>query len=161
MLILKEGEMREIKKILYPVDFSENSYHVLPYVISLSNKYNAQIYILYVADDLRRYAGIHVPHPSISQIIKEAMASANKMLDQICDENLKGCPNFQKRILSGDPRREIIKMIDDEKIDLVVMGTQGKKGIERAIFGSVAEYVVKNSKVPVLTVNPSKTEKAS
>ncbi|MEW5910836.1 MAG: universal stress protein [Thermodesulfobacteriota bacterium] len=151
--------MKEIKRILYPVDFSENSYHVLPYVISLSDKYNAQVYILYVVDDLRRYAGIHVPHPSISQIIDEAMAAGKKMLNQICDEHLQRCPNFQKRIVSGDPRKEIMKMIEDEEIDLVIMGTHGRKGIERAIFGSVAEYVVKNSKVPVLTINPLKEKK--
>ena len=48
------------------------------------------------------------------------------------------------------------KTIESEAIDLVVMGTHGYKGLEHAIFGSVAEKVVKNSAVPVLTINPYK-----
>lgn len=151
--------MVNITRILYPVDFSENSYKVLPYVLSIAEKYNAQIFILHVVDDLRRYAGIHVPHPSISEIIKEAVTAGNKMLDQICQEHLQSCPNFQRRLVSGDPREQILKFIDGEGIDLVIMGTHGRKGIERAIFGSVAEYVVKNAKVPVLTINPLKAKK--
>ena len=69
---------------------------------------------------------------------------------------MKGCPNFERRILSGDPAAEILKTIDSEAVDLVVMGTHGYKGLEQAIFGSVARKVVKNSPVPVLTINPYK-----
>ena len=44
--------------------------------------------------------------------------------------------------------------MQSEGVDLVIMGTHGRKGLERIIFGSVAERVVKNSPIPVLTVNP-------
>ena len=77
-------------------------------------------------------------------------------IDKVCDQQLKGCPNFERRILSGDPAVEILKTIDSEVIDLVVMGTHGYKGLEHAIFGSVARKVVKKSPVPVLTINPYK-----
>ena len=69
---------------------------------------------------------------------------------------MQGYPNFQKRILSGDPAQEILKTIESEGIDLVIMGTHGRKGLEHIFFGSVAETVVKKLPVPVLTINPYK-----
>ncbi len=77
-------------------------------------------------------------------------------MNKVCEEQLQDCPNFQKRIVSGDPATAILKAIDSEGIDLVIMGTNGRKGLEHTIFGSVAENVVKKSPVPVLVVNPYK-----
>jgi nucleotide-binding universal stress UspA family protein len=54
----------------------------------------------------------------------------------------------------GDPTAQILKLIQAEDIDLVIMGTHGRKGMEETIFGSVAENVVKKAPVPVLTINP-------
>ncbi len=147
--------MVKIKRILYPIDFSECSYQVLPYVLYVAEKYDAEIYLLYVVDDLRQFAGMHVPHTSISDFIEQAMVESEKMLDKICDEHLQSCPNFQRRLVMGDPRVEILKMVESEKIDLVIMGSHSRRGLERIIFSSVAEYVVKNASVPVLTVKPT------
>lgn len=147
--------MVKIKRILYSIDFSECSYQVLPYVLYVAEKYDAEIYLLYVVDDLRQFAGMHVPHTSISDFIEQAMVESEKMLDKICDEHLQSCPNFQRRLVMGDPRVEILKMVESEKIDLVIMGSHSRRGLERIMFGSVAEYVVKNASVPVLTVKPT------
>jgi len=147
--------MVEIKRILYPIDFSECSYQVLPYVLNVAEKYDAEIYLLYVLDDLRQFAGMHVPHTSISNFVEQAMVESEKMLDKICDEHLQSCPNFQRRLVMGDPRLEIFRMVESEKIDLVIIGSHSRRGLERIIFGSVAEYVVKNASVPVLTVKPT------
>lgn len=65
---------------------------------------------------------------------------------------------FQRKIAYGDPAREILDAIESEKIDLVVMGTHGRKGLENVLFGSVARNVVRRSPVPVLTVNPYKVK---
>ena len=77
-------------------------------------------------------------------------------MNRVCEEGLKGCPNFKRVIVSGDPASKILETIESEDIDMVVLGTHGRKGLEHAIFGSVAENVVKKSPVPVLTVNPYK-----
>jgi nucleotide-binding universal stress UspA family protein len=63
---------------------------------------------------------------------------------------LEGCPLYIKHIVIGDPANEILKFVDTEKVDMVVMASQGQKG--HFSFGSVAEKVVKNSKVPVTTI---------
>lgn len=148
--------MLEIKRILFPVDFTQNSSKILPYVLSLSEKYAATIYLLHVIEDFSQWGGFYVPHIPFEQFSEEAMKGAQKTLDTVCEEQLQRCPNFQKKILLGDPAQEILKTIEFEKIDLVVMGTHGRKGLEAVFFGSVAENVVKKSPVPVLTINPYK-----
>jgi nucleotide-binding universal stress UspA family protein len=146
--------MVTIKRILYPIDFSECSYEVLPYVLSLAEKYGATIYLLYVARDLSHFAGFHVPHTSIGVFTKELVEASERMMDEVCEEHLDRCPNFQRKVVVGDAGEEIVRMADTDKIDLIVMGTHGRKGLDRTLFGSVARYVVQHSAAPVLTVNP-------
>ena len=148
--------MVEINKILFPCDFTENSTKVMPYVLSFSEKYNSTIYLLHVAQDLLKWGGFYIPHPSLNLFQKELLESAEKAMDRVCEEQLQGCPNFQRMIISGEPAMEILKTIESEGIDLVIMGTHGRKGLEHTVFGSVAENVVKKSPVPVLVVNPHK-----
>jgi len=149
--------MVEFKKILFPVDFTENSSKILPYVITMSEKFDSMICLLHVVEDLSKWgAGSFVPHLSLASFKEDAMKGAEKSMDRVCETQLKHCPNFQRRVVYGDPIREILDTIDSEGIDLVVMGTHGRRGLDHAFFGSVAENVVKRSDVPVLVVNPHK-----
>ena len=146
--------MVTIKRILYPIDFSECSYDVVPYVLSIAEKYGATIYLLYVARDMRHFAGFHVPHTSISLFTKELVEGSERMMDQVCKDHFDRYPNFQRKVVIGDAGEEIVRTAEREGIDLIIMGTHGRKGLDRTLFGSVAGYVVKHSSVPVLTVNP-------
>ena len=148
--------MLKIEKILFPSELREYSLKILPYVISMSEKFNSKIYLLHVIEDFSKWGGFYIPHISLDVYQKEAMEAAEKLMDRVCRDQMQGCPDFQRIILSGDPASEILKTIESEAIDLVVMGTHGYKGLEHAIFGSVAEKVVKHSAVPVLTINPYK-----
>jgi len=151
--------MVEIKKILFPIDFTENSSKILPYALSMSEKYDSMIYLLHVVEDLSKWGiGSFVPHLPLDSFKKDAMEGAKKAMDRVCDQQLEGCPNFQKMIVYGDPASEILETIASEDIDMVIMGTHGRKGLEHTIFGSVAENVVKKSDVPVLVVNPHKVK---
>lgn len=149
--------MMEIKKILFPIDLTENSSKILPYVLLVSEKCNSMIYLLHVLEDIRLGYKVYVPdvfRASLNVFQKEALEVAEKAMDRVCEEQLQSCPNFQRRIVSGDPATEILKTINSEDIDFVIMGTHGRKGLEHAIFGSIAENVVKRSSVPVMTINP-------
>ena len=148
--------MVEIKKILFPIDLTENSSKILPYVLSASEKYNSTIYLLHVVHDLLKWGHLYIPHPSLDKFQKEAMEGAKKAMDMVCEKELQSCPNFQRKVVSGDPAAEILKTIESEGIDLVIMGTHGRKGLEHTIFGSVAENIVKKSPVPILVINPYK-----
>jgi len=151
--------MVKIEKILFPVDFTENSSKILPYVLSMSEKYNSMIYLLHVVEDLSKWGvGSFIPHLSLESFKKDAMEGAEKAMNKVCKSQLKGCPNFQRLIIYGDPAMEILKAVESEKIDMVIMGTHGRKGLGHTFFGSVAENVVKRSDVPVLVVNPHKVK---
>jgi nucleotide-binding universal stress UspA family protein len=146
--------MVKIDKILFPSDLREYSLKILPYVLSMSEKYGSKIYLLHVVEDFSKWGGFYIPHISLDIYQKEAMEAAEKFMDKVCNQQMQGCPNFERRICSGDPAAEILKTIESEDIDLVILGTHGYKGLEHAIFGSVAEKVVKKSPVPVMVVNP-------
>ncbi|HMK65697.1 MAG TPA: universal stress protein [Thermodesulfobacteriota bacterium] len=148
--------MKEFKKILFPIDFSESTPKILPYVKTMSQTFGAGVYLLYVVRDLKYLTSFHVPHPSLDLIEKEIAENSEKMMEKVCEEDLQGCPLFVKKIVVGDAANEIIRYAGEIKADLIIMGTHGRKGLEKALFGSVAEQVVKNSPVPVLIINPYK-----
>ena len=142
----------EMKKILWPTDFSENAESALPYVESLGEKYQTEVHVLYVIPEL----GEHEPwygtfdRSHIDKIHEWEEKTARNRLDEVCDNHLQGCKLYIKHVALGDPAEIILKMVEEEKIDMVVMASHGRKGIFH--YGSVAEKVVKNSPVPVVTV---------
>ena len=69
-----------------------------------------------------------------------------------------GVSNLTGKVLSGDVAEEILKYAAKKKVQLIVMGTHGYKGLERIMFGSVADKVVKTACCPVMTINPYREE---
>jgi len=72
------------------------------------------------------------------------------------DDFLVGNKNIEAKVLVGDVGEEIIRHAEESGMDMIVMGTHGYKGLEKVMFGSVAEKVVRSSPCPVLTINPYK-----
>jgi nucleotide-binding universal stress UspA family protein len=83
----------------------------------------------------------------------EVVQGAERELEKFEQQFFAGYPTKKRAVLKGDPVDQIIAYIRAEKIDLVVMGTHGRKGIDKIIFGSVADRMVKNSPVPVMMMN--------
>ena len=140
-----------IKKILWPTDMSGRAQTALPYVNSLTESYQAEIHVLYVIEDLtshRWYGEFETDH--IDKILKWEEKTAKKRLEQLCSDHLEGCPLYVRHVAVGEPAREILKLIEAENMDMVVMASRGEEG--HFAFGSVAEKVVKNSPVPVVTI---------
>ena len=142
----------EIKRILYPTDFSEGSLVAVPLLADLVRKYEAKLYILHVVYDIAKTSGWYVPHVSMDDLYKDMEAAAKQELDRCCVEELRGYKDIEKVVAKGIPDDEILRFAAENKIDLIVMGTHGRKGIDRVLFGSTASRVVKNAACPVLTV---------
>jgi nucleotide-binding universal stress UspA family protein len=142
----------ELKKLLWPTDFSATAEKALPYVKSISQRYGSEIHILYVIEDIAHHEGWYgtFEEKRVRELMAHANQTAVRRLSQICEKYLEGCPLYIKHVAVGDPAREILKLIEREKMDLVVMTSHGTKGDFR--FGSVAEKVVKNSAVPVTVI---------
>ena len=146
--------MPEFKKILFPVDLSKVSAEIIPYVTTMARAFQADLHVLFVARIFKYYDTIYVPPVSIVDFEEKIVGGGKRRLDEFVEEHLKDCCVSAVKVVPGDPSEEIIRYIDEEGIDLVVMGTHGRKGLDRILFGSVANYVVTTSSVPVMTVNP-------
>ncbi|MGD8313422.1 MAG: universal stress protein [Syntrophobacterales bacterium] len=145
--------MHDYKKILFPVDLSEASPKIVPHVREMAAKFDAEVHLLFVARILQHFTSIYVPHPSVNKFETEIVKGAEKKLQEFTEEYFKDVP-CKARVVLGDAAEETLNYVRSEGIDLIVMGTHGRKGLEHIIFGSVAERVVKKSQIPVLTVNP-------
>ncbi len=146
----------EIKRILFPTDFSEGALNALPYAIDLAKSYGAKLHLLHVVYDIATASGLHVPHVSVDEMYKELDASAQKELEKFGATAKKDIKDVEYTVIRGIPYEEILKFAKEKNIDLIIIGTHGRKGFDRVLFGSTAERVVRNASCPVLTVREPK-----
>lgn len=144
--------MKDIKKILFPTDFSEGSDEVFSYVLSMAKKFRASIDIIHVIHEFADITGFYVPHISYDVLEKEMEEAAFKNMKSFCDKKIGNGINYKIHTRKGTPFVEIIKAAREMESDLIIMGTHGRTGIDHVLFGSTAEKVVRKSPVAVLTV---------
>lgn len=142
----------EITRILFATDFSEGSSLALPYAADLARQYEAKLFLVHVIYDVAKSAGWYVPHVSIDEIYNDMEKSARAELEKSFVDEMRGLRDVERVVLKGIPYEEISKFAREKKIDLVVLGTHGRRGIDRMLFGSTAEQVVRNAPCPVLSV---------
>lgn len=147
-------ESTKIQKILFPTDFSGASIHAAAYALLLAKTYKARLYVLHVVDTSEEASGFYLPHLSYEKLDKELMESARDMLAKFCSTRFKGYKNVEQRVLSGEPYKEILKVIKGIDIDMIVMGTFGKARIDRFFFGSTTERVMRKASCPVFVIPP-------
>lgn len=141
-----------ISTILVPIDFSQSSDQALDFARELAAKLEADMHLLSVVA-IPSYGvpelGVGVTAPMIEAMLTDNQAA----LDQLVrDRRLVA----KTHVRAGDARDVILQTAEELKADLIVMGTHGRRGISRALLGSVAEMVVRTSPVPVLTVRGRK-----
>jgi nucleotide-binding universal stress UspA family protein len=137
------------RKILVPIDFSEQSKSVIEYATAFAKDYDAELLI------------VHVMDPAITHLEgiqpAEALEGLNAVLREVRPaDNTVACSH---RLLEGAPADTILKTAKDENVEMIVLGTHGRSGLSRLLMGSVAEAVVRKAKCPVLTLRqPDKTK---
>lgn len=146
--------MRPFKKILFPIDLSDVSEKIAQWVIMMAEKFEAQICLLFVVRSFDYLHSFHLASPDIDHFVNSFIEGAEKNIQKFVDDNFKEYSDLKTKIVVGDPADMILQYITAEAIDLVIMGTHGRKGLNLILFGSVAERIVKMSPVPVLTINP-------
>ena len=142
----------DIKKVLVPVDFSENSKKILEAAGYFSEICQAQLHVVFVVQSFDDYSGFFVPHMPVAKFEEEMVQAAEEKMENF----LAGQKSIEAKVLVGDVAEEIVRHAEESGVDLIVMGTHGYKGLEKVMFGSVAEKVVRSSPCPVLTINPYK-----
>jgi nucleotide-binding universal stress UspA family protein len=145
-------------KLLVPIDGSEPSFHASRVGINIANKFNSKIIVLYVVvfPSKYEYANLtgFVTPKQIDMIIENAKEEAKKWFNRIEDMVKKENPNIKSIttvIITGESiYGEIIKYVEKEGIDLIVIGTRGRSGIKKLLLGSTASGVVTYANCPVL-----------
>lgn len=144
--------MINIKKVLFPMDFSENSKYAFDYALDFSKKFGARLYLLHVIHELIDTTGFYVPNISLDSLQADLEKGAKEMMDRFCAERMADFKEYESINVIGLPHIEILQVAKDKGIDMIIMGTHGRTGIDRVLFGSTAEKVVKKAPCPVLTV---------
>ena len=151
--------MQTFNKILFPVDLSEASPKIAPLVLMVAKTFSSEIHLLFVARRLEYFSSIYVTHVSIQNFEEEIVKGAEKRMEEFIETYFHGYPDCKTRVVIGDPSEEIVNYIESESMDLVIIGTHGRKGIERIMFGSVANRVIRRSPIPVLSINPYRSNR--
>ncbi|HVJ94100.1 MAG TPA: universal stress protein, partial [Labilithrix sp.] len=146
------------KNILVPTDFSDTATEALDYAIDIAEKFGARVTVLHTFEIplVGLPDGALVPTADIAgRILNNAQQALDDTLEARQDRGveLKGV------LKQGEPRETILAYAKDTGADLIVMGTHGRRGLAHLLLGSIAEYVVRTSPQPVLTVRASETAK--
>jgi nucleotide-binding universal stress UspA family protein len=147
--------MKDVKNILVPIDFSENSEKIVQHAALFAKKFEARLTILFVAQSFfETNSDFFVPHVPIAELEQDIFESSKERMALFMAESVDKEVKADSEVLLGDVAQEILDYAQDKRIDMIVMGTHGYQGLDKLLFGSVAEKVVKMSPCPVLTVNP-------
>lgn len=151
--------MQEVKRVVTPIDFSGNAGKIASSAAYVAGKFGADLDLVFVVQNFDDYSGFFVPPVQLPNLEGELIESAKKRMTSFVEEQSKtfesyGVGKVSSQVLSGDICDEIINYVAEVKAQLIVMGTHGYKGLERIMFGSIAEKVVKSACCPVMTINP-------
>jgi len=144
--------MRTFDKVLFATDFSESSEHAFEFALSLAQQFHCRLIILHVINEPVDLRGFYVPHVSFENLEKEIEEGARQMMEKFCATHINDFSNYETLIVTGIPYEEILKHAESNQDSFIVLGTQGRSGIDHLLFGSTAERVVRKALCPVVTV---------
>lgn len=153
--------MISIKKILFPTDFSRCADQALTHALHLAEQYDAELHMLHVVV-LHEYDPYNPVHqfPKAEELEARLNEIASREMDAVLENrNRNGVDATQAQIRDIAAAPAIIQYAHDHDIDVIVMGTHGRRGLKHLLLGSVAEEVVRTAYRPVLTIREEKVEK--
>jgi nucleotide-binding universal stress UspA family protein len=142
-----------LQRILVPVDYSAASMDAVDFAIQLSQFFKSSLVLLH-AIDVVGLAATYDIYPTIVANVRAAAElrkdAANRFEKVVQERKLPG--TVKTEIVLGDPPHEILRYATDFECSAIVMGSHGKKGLERALLGSVTTSVLARTKTPVFTI---------
>ena len=139
--------MPKLENILIPTDFSDYASVAVEYASMLADKFNAKLHLLHVLETHLSATPTFAVGLAVSSQVQESKAAADKMLTELAAGRDANCQTAE-----GQPFLEILRYADENAIDLIVVGTHGRTGLEHVLLGSVAERIVRKSACPVMTI---------
>ncbi len=135
-------------EILVPTDGSPASDAAIEHAIDIADRYDARVHSLYVVDGAA-YSTLEAGADVVVEALESEGEEATGRVSTAAENAGVDCTTT---VVTGTAYRSIRDYVDERGIDLIVMGTHGRKGLDRYLLGSVTERVVRTSDVPVLTV---------
>jgi nucleotide-binding universal stress UspA family protein len=147
------GKPNVINRLLVPVDFSDCSLDALEYGVLVAQRAKASITLLHVLEPVSYGLDFTFPHVAKrEQIRTELTGRLSNLVSTLTSAGVPSDFTFS----GGLPADSILNTAQSQSIDVIVMGTHGRRGLSHALFGSVAESVLRRSSCPVLTVRSLK-----
>jgi len=147
------------KNILVPTDLSEGAEEALDYACQLASKLDATVHLVNVIG----IPAMGLPELGVAvtaTVIDSMIAENQKSIDELAARKGQIARIGQVLLKTGDARDVINQTAREVGADLIVMGTHGRRGVTRALLGSVAETVVRTAPCPVLTVRTHKGKRS-
>lgn len=143
--------MSQISNIVVPVDFSHAARNAVRFAGELALKFGATLTAAHIVPS---FAAFNYAFPGdVQEFEKKAFDEARTRLPEEIPQALREQLRTRTVVKAGDVRDELLGIVGDEKADLVVMGTHGRRGVERLFLGSTTENMLRRIPVPVLTVS--------
>ncbi|QIL43486.1 universal stress protein [Acidovorax sp. HDW3] len=145
-------------KLLVPLDHSATAHHALDHAAVLARMSGATIVLLHVIEELKHANGFERPKVYIEEVRPGFLAAGQALLDQAAQRLRQDGIAVETVLLESKGERAstlIVQQADAARCDLVVLGTHGRRGIDRVMMGSDAEQVVRLATVPVMLVRQS------
>jgi nucleotide-binding universal stress UspA family protein len=142
----------DIKKILVPIDFSDYSKSALKYAVNFCKNCQAEMFLIYVVEPVIYPPDFSMGQIAIPSVNAEWDERARQELDKLAKEQIPSSVPVKTIIKTGKPFIEIIETAGELDIDLIIIATHGRSGVEQILFGSTAEKVVRKAPCPVLTL---------
>lgn len=146
--------MLVLKNILVASDFSEPAEVALRYGLEVAKEFDARLHVLHVVEDVASHPYAALPVPAdMGQLQTELENNARTSLAALVPEPDRTAVRARLQVLvSQAPGWAILRYATDEQIDLIIVGTHGRRGMARLLLGSVARHVSGGADCPVLTV---------
>jgi nucleotide-binding universal stress UspA family protein len=138
------------KSILVPTDFSEASYAALDYAVALAALTGASVTVMHAYETLGLPEG---PMIARGDLVAQLPVAPQAALDKCVAKHAASGVTMDKVLRHGVPSEEVNSVAADVNADLIVVGTHGRRGLTRALLGSVAENVIRTATRPVLTIH--------
>lgn len=145
----------QVRQILIPIDFSDYSDQALRWGISLARKYGAQLLLLHVIPEVLEE--VSARESAGEQRVMGLTAEVESRLHEMARQGLEKGLAVDVRVADGEPTDAILRIVRQENVDLIIMGTHGRTGWSHVLLGSTAEAVLRAASCPVFTVRASAT----
>jgi nucleotide-binding universal stress UspA family protein len=141
----------KIKRVLVPTDFSDSARHALTYGVSFAREFGAELLLVHVVENLTvGYASDLFPVP-MAEVFEEISGYARSELAKLAVEVREKGVTVREIVAQGKPSAEIVRIAGEEQADVIVLGTHGKGMLDKALFGSTTERVIRKAPCPVLS----------